>query len=260
MPDTATAALPPPRRRSPAEMSEVTSGSGASILVVSPSSARQGELAALLEAEGFSVSQTADAGLSTAAISAVDLILIEGRPFDEGVRRLCQVSAGGEGALIVLMTDRPDPVEEIVALELGADDLICRSADPRLLMARIRALLRRRSTGGAPPLDQNQWRLNALSRHAINPQGDRIRLSPSDMVLFDVFLSRPGEIIDPEYLKSLGHWEEEAAIRTAVSRLRRRLEGRGGRQFILTLRGAGYVFHGAGASLDSDGRPDLFVS
>ncbi len=231
-------------------------GTGPSALVVGRTLDRRETLATLLEAEGFLVSQTSDATLGVSAVAAVELILVEGRPFDEAVRRICQASHGSEGASLVLMADQPDPIEHIIALELGADDLMCWSADPRLLMARVRALLRRRNVHGDQMETQAGWRLNPLVHQAISPRGERIALSRSEMVLFDIFLSRPGEIITAELLKDLGRFDEgSVALRTSISRLRRKLE-KGREPVILTVRGAGYVFDGArgGFGRSSGGR------
>ena len=156
---------------------------------------------------------------------------------------------------IVMLTAMGEETDRIVGLELGADDYVAKPFNPRELLARIRAVLRRAtsdsSTGGAkePParaIRFSGWVLEPARRRLLNPQGVEVPLTGGEYELLMVLVERPNRVLTRDMLMDLLRGRQagpfDRAIDVAVSRLRRKLEDDGRNpQLIKTVRGGGYV-------------------
>lgn len=183
----------------------------------------------------------------------IDLVVFDGRLSAGGAYAFCRKLAVGGGAPIILLSDNADVVSRIVALEVGADDLLPTPVDRRLLLAQTRALLRRsrtlRDTRSEAPPARAGWALDPVAREAIGPDGARLPLSPQEVSLMDMFLGNPGVVFTPEtamqWIPTLKQ-DTTVGFRTAMSRLRRKLGNSDFGAAIRTVRGAGYVYAVAG--------------
>jgi two-component system OmpR family response regulator len=140
-----------------------------------------------------------------------------------------------------------------VGLELGADDYLAKPFNPRELLARIRAVLRRASGDGAaakePPakaISFSGWTLEPSRRRLLNPDGVEVPLTGGEYELLLVLLDRPNRVLTRDMLMDLLRGRQagpyDRAIDVAVSRLRRRLEDDGRNPALIkTVRGGGYV-------------------
>ncbi len=156
---------------------------------------------------------------------------------------------------IVMLTAMGEETDRIVGLELGADDYVAKPFNPRELLARIRAVLRRAtadsSTGPSqePPakvLRFAGWVLEPTRRRLLNPQGAEVPLTGGEYELLMVLVERPNRVLTRDMLMDLLRGRQagpfDRAIDVAVSRLRRKLEDDGRNpQVIKTVRGGGYV-------------------
>lgn len=154
---------------------------------------------------------------------------------------------------IIALTIRGDATERIVALEVGADDCSELPIEPRELLARIKAILRRARGEPALPVGRSArfvrfagWTLDSIARHVATADM-RVDLSVRDLALLEAFLRHPGRVLSREQLRALaGDGDGEADPRTIdaqVSRLRRKLRaGDSAGDVIKTVRGGGYVF------------------
>jgi two-component system OmpR family response regulator len=156
---------------------------------------------------------------------------------------------------IVMLTAMGEETDRIVGLELGADDYVAKPFNPRELLARIRAVLRRASadssTGGPkePPAKSIRfagWVLEPARRRLLNPDGAEVPLTGGEYELLMVLVERPNRVLTRDMLMDLLRGRQagpfDRAIDVAVSRLRRKLEDDGRNpQVIKTVRGGGYV-------------------
>lgn len=156
---------------------------------------------------------------------------------------------------ILMMTARDDEIDEILGLELGADDYLAKPVDPRRLLARIRALLRRSSGDEATPdeagsgsdaLAFGSFRISQATREA-SLGGDAIDLTTAEFDLLWLLASHAGQILSRDdimnALRGIGFDGLDRSIDARISRLRRRLKDNPDAPTrIKTVRGKGYLF------------------
>ncbi|MEJ2395017.1 MAG: response regulator [Candidatus Thiodiazotropha sp.] len=151
---------------------------------------------------------------------------------------------------IVMFTARDEDVDEIVGLELGADDYLTKPVEPRVLLARLRSMLRRfRSTDKGQSDDRlnfGELNIDATAR-AVTFEGEMIELSTGEFDLLWLLASMAGRVVDRDSaLKSLrgfGYDGLDRSVDVGISRLRRKLKDNAHRPYrIKTVRGRGYLF------------------
>ncbi|MDB5412086.1 MAG: DNA-binding response regulator [Rubritepida sp.] len=156
---------------------------------------------------------------------------------------------------IVMLTAMGEETDRIIGLELGADDYMAKPFNPRELLARIRAVLRRAQGTDVPNGNGEEaggsllfagWVLEAARRRLVNPQGAEVPLTGGEYELLTTLLERPNRVLTRDMLMDLLHNRQpgpfDRAIDVAVSRLRRKLEDDGRNPSVIkTVRGGGYV-------------------
>jgi two-component system OmpR family response regulator len=154
---------------------------------------------------------------------------------------------------ILMLTAMGDETDRIIGLELGADDYLPKPFNPRELLARIRAVLRRTSERGARPAETAKlyrfagWQLEPGRRRLLDPDNTEVPLTGGEYDLLAALVERANQVLTRDMLLDLLRGRQagpfDRAIDVAISRLRRKLE-RDGRdlQLIKTVRGGGYVF------------------
>ncbi|MEO8151943.1 MAG: response regulator transcription factor [Rhizobacter sp.] len=152
---------------------------------------------------------------------------------------------------VIMLTAQGDPASRIVGLELGADDYLPKPFEPRELVARINAVLRRagaaRTTPTTPHADAvvhfNGWVFDRLHRQLSSPQQVVLALSSAEFRLLSAFVDHPRRVLSRDRLIDLAHSPgvdvTGRSIDLAVSRLRQKLEDPA---LIRTVRGEGYSF------------------
>ena len=158
---------------------------------------------------------------------------------------------------IVMLTAMGEETDRIIGLELGADDYLAKPFNPRELLARIRAVLRRagdhgghRVEAGSRSLHFGGWTLEPARRRLLNPDGAEVALTGGEYDLLLALAERPNRVLTRDMLLDLLRGRQagpfDRAIDVAVSRLRRKLEDDGrNAQLIKTVRGGGYVLAAA---------------
>ena len=187
--------------------------------------------------------------------SAIDLVVLDiMMPGEDGLT-LCRQLRKTSEVPVVLLTAVSEETDRIIGLELGADDYIAKPFNPRELLARIRAVLRRTSVApkapedGEPPLRFGKWTLDSARRSLIADGGEEAMLGSAEFRLLLAFVSRPGIVLSRDQLLDLtaGRAAQvfDRSIDNLVSRLRKRIEEDPAQPvFIKTVWGDGYVFAG----------------
>ncbi|HET6238609.1 MAG TPA: response regulator [Acetobacteraceae bacterium] len=160
---------------------------------------------------------------------------------------------GQSNVPIVMLTAMGEETDRIIGLELGADDYVPKPFNPRELLARIRAVLRRagdapeqRTDPAARTLVFSGWTLEPARRRLLNPEGAEVALTGGEYDLLLALVERANRVLTRDMLLDLLRGRQagpfDRAIDVAVSRLRRKLEDDGRHaQLIKTVRGGGYV-------------------
>ncbi|SFD21534.1 two-component system response regulator OmpR [Pseudoalteromonas denitrificans] len=154
---------------------------------------------------------------------------------------------------IIMLTAKGDEVDRIIGLELGADDYIPKPFNPRELLARIKAILRRRSSDvpGAPAAEENKiefgdYKLNLATRE-MNHGDEVISLTSGEFAVLKALVTHPREPLSRDKLMNLARGRDysalERSIDVQVSRLRRMIEeDPANPRYLQTVWGLGYVF------------------
>jgi len=185
-----------------------------------------------------------------------DLVLLDLMLPGESGLDLCRWLRGqAPGLPLIMLTAQGDPISRVIGLELGADDYIAKPFEPRELVARVNALLRRAKA--APPLPVSAagslvrfegWTLDRLQRQLSSPDQVLVALSNAEFRLLSAFVDHPGRVLSRDQLLELTREGSpgitDRSIDLAVSRLRQKL-GDPTREpgLIRTVRGAGYQFN-----------------
>ncbi|HTK34121.1 MAG TPA: response regulator [Caulobacteraceae bacterium] len=209
-----------------------------------------------LTRHGYDVETAADAaGLNRAlARGHVDLVVLDVMlPGEDGLA-VCKRLAASEGPAVIMLSAMGEETDRIVGLELGADDYLPKPCNPRELLARVRAVLRRR--GEQSQRSDSQlgatcefagWRLDLVRRELRSPDGVVVNLSGGEFSLLRAFVERPQRVLTRDQLLDLARGPDsdayDRAIDVQISRLRRKLDdGGSGAELIRTIRNEGYMF------------------
>lgn len=209
------------------------------------------------EREGYLVSEAGDAAdaraaLAKGSVSLVTLDLTLGR--DDGLSLAREIRANCDVS-IVMVSGKGDAVDRIVGLELGADDYISKPFNLREVLARVRAVLRRRdaSTANTPaPQAKHElynfgdWTLDMTSRELRDSAGSPRELTTGEFNLLEIFVRRPHRVLSRDEIMDLlkGHDYSplDRSIDALVSRLRKKIDDDGSKSpQIKSVRGIGYM-------------------
>lgn len=186
------------------------------------------------------------------ASTPVDLIVLDMMmPGEDGLSVCRRLS--GKGAPILMLSAMSEETDRIVGLELGAADYVGKPCNPRELLARVRAVLRRQdvSQSGVPGtvVTFAGWRLDRVRREITKPSGEEVILSRSEFIMLEMLVENAGRIVRREQLlehaRAGGRDVNERAMDVQISRLRRKLNEEDAKELIVTVRGEGYLFDAA---------------
>lgn len=204
------------------------------------------------------VSEAANGAMMREALirdAEVDLILLDlVMPGENGLALARQIRERSDVGLII-MSALNDVIDRVTGLELGADDYLCKPVHPREVLARIRAVLRRRiptpRVNTPAPTDTvycfEDWELHGGTRRLLSVDGREVPLTTMEFDLLMVFAAHAGRVLDRDQLMDLTKGRDWAAfdrsVDQQVGRLRRKIEiDPANPSLIKTVRGAGYIF------------------
>jgi two-component system OmpR family response regulator len=184
---------------------------------------------------------------STINLAVVDVMLPDG----SGLHMCRDLRAQKSNLPIILLTARKEDIDRIVGLEFGADDYLGKPFNPRELVARIRAVLRRQQDIG-PTSQCNRtykfagFELASVWRRITDSNQQQVDLTAAEFDLLLALLSHPGRLLSREQLLDLTGGRNsdpfDRSIDVLMSRIRRKLRDNGGHDMIKTVRNGGYQF------------------
>ncbi len=230
-------------------------------------------LSRYLAGQGYRTSTAADGREMREALAgcAIDLIVLDLMlPGEDGLA-LCRWVRAQSNVPVIMLTARGEEIDRIVGLEMGADDYLAKPFNPRELVARIKAVLRRTgrasggtaggvsgvlsggASGGRAADEQGEivkfagWALDVAARRLTAPDGTLVPLSAGEFGLLAAFVSHPQRVLSRDRLLDLARGREalpfDRSIDVQVSRLRRKIEQNpSDPRLITTVRGGGYMF------------------
>lgn len=219
---------------------------GGRVLVVEDDAEITDVLRRSLRTEGYDVKTALDGveALDTAASFVPDVVVLDlGLPRLDGIEVCRRLREEGDVPILIL-TARSETEDRVAGLDSGADDYLAKPFERRELLARVRALLRRRPPRGSASLEIADLRLNPATREV--QRGDReIELTNREFELLEYLLRNSRLVVSRErLLEEVWGYDPSAATNTIdvfVSNLRRKLEDGGEPRLLHTKRGAGYV-------------------
>jgi two-component system, OmpR family, response regulator len=227
------------------------------ILVVDDDREIRSLVAQLLRKHGFRVTDAADGRemMQVLENGRFDLVVLDLMlPGEDGLS-LCRRVRAASTLPIIMLTAMGEETDRIVGLEMGADDYLPKPFNPRELLARIRAVLRR--AGGELPEPAAEdagslrvfegWSLDTAKRELRAPDGTLVPLTAGEYDLLAAIVERPGRVLSRDQLLDLTRGRDavpfDRSVDVQISRLRRKLEiDPKEPQIIKTVRGGGYVF------------------
>jgi two-component system OmpR family response regulator len=203
-----------------------------------------------LTAEGFTVQVAADGpeGLWRGREGGYDVILLDIMvPGMNGYRVCAELRRSGVRTPILMLTAKDGDLDEAEALDTGADDYLRKPFSFPVLVARVRALLRRSALGDPPPLVVGDLRLDLRARRALRAERP-VPLTAREFALLTYLVRRAGRVVSKHEILD-GVWDDAFegdpnVVEVYVARLRRKLDGAGGPRLIETVRGMGYRLEG----------------
>ncbi len=222
-----------------------------SVLIVDDDPEIRAGLVEVFQRAGFSAHSAGDVPSMEKALAAkgADLIVLDlMMPGEDGLSA-CKRLSGKGGPPIIMLSALGDDADRIVGLEIGADDYLPKPCNPRELVARARAVLRRGRDADRTSADAVRFagfRMDIARRELIDPDDVVIPLSAGEFRLLRAFVERPQRVLSREQLLDFAFDNDgdvfDRAVDVQVSRLRRKLERPGAPEIIRTVRGEGYLF------------------
>jgi two-component system phosphate regulon response regulator OmpR len=233
------------------------------ILVVDDDLRLRDLLKRYLSEQGFAVDTVPDAAAMDRNLARVryDLLVLDLMlPGEDGLAICRRLRAAGNPVAVIMLTAKGDDVDRIVGLEMGADDYLAKPFNPRELVARIHAVLRRQARPEAPGAPTQEERLVPFGPFSLNlgnrtltRDGEPVALTTGEFALLKALALHPREPMSRDKLMELARGREhesyDRSIDVQVSRLRKLLgEDPQAPRYIQTVWGFGYVFIPDGAT------------
>jgi two-component system, OmpR family, response regulator RegX3 len=224
----------------------------ARVLVVEDEESFSDALSYMLRKEGFevSVAGTGPTALTEFDRTGADIVLLDLMLPEMSGTEVCRQLRQRSNVPIIMVTARDSEIDTVVGLEIGADDYVTKPYSPRELVARIRAVLRRRTAeavdAGTPTLAAGPVRMD-VERHVVTVAGQTVQLPLKEFELLELLLRNAGRVLTRGQLIDrvwgADYVGDTKTLDVHVKRLRSKVEPEPSTpRFIVTVRGLGYKF------------------
>lgn len=216
------------------------------ILIVEDDNKLRNELSLYLSNNGYDVDEITDYKNSVDVIinSDSDLVLLDiNLPMIDG-EYICKEVRKTSDIPIIMLTSRTSEMDELICINYGADDYITKPYNPRILIARIEALLKRANKNVSDTISYMGVRVN-LSKSTFTYNDKEFDLSKNELKILHFLIKNKSKIVSRDFLMDY-LWDNNAfvddnTLTVNINRLRRKLESAGLGNFIETKRGQGYI-------------------
>lgn len=214
-------------------------------------------LAKGLRGESYAVDAAGDGehALELASVNDYDLVILDVMlPGRDGFEVCRELRAGGSAVPVLMLTARDAVEDRVAGLDTGADDYLSKPFDFEELLARVRALLRRKPALLPAVIEVADLSIDTRAR-SVSRGGAHVELTAKEYALLEYLARRAGEVVSRADI-SEHVWDEtydpfSKVIEVFIQRLRRKLDDGRGQKLIRTRRGEGYVLT-AGEGVDDD--------
>ncbi|MBQ1082260.1 MULTISPECIES: response regulator transcription factor [unclassified Nocardiopsis] len=221
------------------------------VLVVEDEESYSDALSYMLRKEGFevAVAPTGTVALETFDRTGADLVLLDLMLPGLSGTEVCRTLRQKSNVPVIMLTAKDSEIDKVVGLELGADDYVTKPFSSRELVARIRAVLRRRGEDEIvlpAALEAGPVRMD-VERHVVTVRGDNVQLPLKEFELLEVLLRNAGRVLTRMQLIDrvwgADYVGDTKTLDVHVKRLRAKIEEDPGTpRYIVTVRGLGYKF------------------
>ncbi|MGW5875265.1 response regulator [Nocardiopsis terrae] len=221
------------------------------VLVVEDEESYSDALSYMLRKEGFevAVAPTGTVALETFDRTGADLVLLDLMLPGLSGTEVCRTLRQKSNVPVIMLTAKDSEIDKVVGLELGADDYVTKPFSSRELVARIRAVLRRRGEEEVvlpAALEAGPVRMD-VERHVVTVRGDSVQLPLKEFELLEVLLRNAGRVLTRMQLIDrvwgADYVGDTKTLDVHVKRLRAKIEeDPGNPRYIVTVRGLGYKF------------------
>ncbi|HEX6500326.1 MAG TPA: response regulator transcription factor [Micromonosporaceae bacterium] len=222
------------------------------VLVVEDEESFSDALSYMLRKEGFevSVAATGTAALTEFDRTGADVVLLDLMLPEMSGTEVCRQLRARSHVPIIMVTARDSEVDKVVGLEIGADDYVTKPFSPRELVARIRAVLRRRAAEATEPalptLAAGPVRMD-VERHVVTVDGEPVQLPLKEFELLEMLLRNAGRVLTRGQLIDrvwgADYVGDTKTLDVHVKRLRSKIEPEpSSPRYLVTVRGLGYKF------------------
>ncbi|WP_150240601.1 response regulator transcription factor [Nocardiopsis quinghaiensis] len=221
------------------------------VLVVEDEESYSDALSYMLRKEGFevAVASTGTVALETFDRTGADLVLLDLMLPGLSGTEVCRTLRQKSNVPVIMLTAKDSEIDKVVGLELGADDYVTKPFSSRELVARIRAVLRRRGEEEVvlpAALEAGPVRMD-VERHVVTVRGDNVQLPLKEFELLEVLLRNAGRVLTRMQLIDrvwgADYVGDTKTLDVHVKRLRAKIEeDPGSPRYIVTVRGLGYKF------------------
>ncbi|MFT4075864.1 MAG: response regulator transcription factor [Asticcacaulis sp.] len=224
----------------------------ADILIVDDDDELRREMADYLAGHGFLLHQARDGKEARAQLQShpIQVVILDVMlPGEDGLS-ICQSLKGADGPSVLMLSSMGESIDRVLGLELGADDYVVKPVTPRELLARVRALLRRRGNQSTPKsriatYAFSGFRFDLVRRQLRAPDDTVLMLTPGELSLLGALVENPQRILSREELARFTRGNSavslDRAIDIQISRLRKKINEQSGMEIIKTHRGLGYI-------------------
>ncbi len=220
------------------------------VLVVEDEESFSEALSFLLAREGFEVELASTGPQALAAFdrAGADLVLLDLMLPGLSGLEVCRELRGRSDVPVIMVTAKDSEIDKVVGLELGADDYVTKPFSSRELVARVRAVLRRRGRGdqAADTLEGGPVRID-VERHVVTVGGEQVPMPLKEFELLEALLRSAGRVLTREQLINRvwgsDYYGDTKTLDVHVKRLRAKIEPDPSQpQHLVTIRGVGYRF------------------